>query len=75
MNKAFTRETDREDDDEPLPEPQFPGGKNYITRAGYDRLRAELFALVGGCEEARKSGCETAFSTQVMRAVWACRVA
>jgi hypothetical protein len=30
---------------------------------------------VGGCEVARKSGCETAFLTQAMRAVWACRVA
>jgi transcription elongation factor GreB len=45
MNKAFTRETDREDDDEP-PELQTPGGKNYITRAGYERLRTELFALI-----------------------------
>ena len=24
----------------------MPGGKNYITRAGYDRLRAELFTLI-----------------------------
>jgi len=46
MNKAFTRETDGEDDDGPSAEPQLPSGKNYITRAGYDRLRAELFALI-----------------------------
>ena len=46
MNKAFTRETDREDDDEPLVEPQVPGGKNYITRSGFERLRAELFVLI-----------------------------
>lgn len=47
MSKAFTKESDAEDDDEagglpPLP----PGGKNYITRPGYDRLRAELFQLM-----------------------------
>jgi transcription elongation factor GreB len=46
MNKAFTRETDGEDDDEPSAKPQVPGGKNYITQAGYERLRAELFALI-----------------------------
>ncbi|RYD94668.1 MAG: transcription elongation factor GreB, partial [Sphingobacteriales bacterium] len=43
MSKAFTRETDQEDDDgdgalPPLP----PGGKNYITPSGHARLRAEL---------------------------------
>lgn len=47
MSKAFTKESDSDDDDEagglpPLP----PGGKNYITRPGYDRLRAELFQLM-----------------------------
>ncbi|WP_302173009.1 transcription elongation factor GreB [uncultured Hydrogenophaga sp.] len=47
MSKAFTKESDTDDDDEagglpPLP----PGGKNYITRPGYDRLRAELFQLM-----------------------------
>jgi transcription elongation factor GreB len=46
MSKAFTRETDGDDDDGPSPEPQAPGGKNYITRVGYDRLRVELFALI-----------------------------
>ncbi len=45
MSKAFTRETDQEDDELPS-EPQVPSGKNYITRAGYQRLRAELFALM-----------------------------
>lgn len=45
MNKAFTRETDAQDDD--LPEsPALPTGINYITRAGYDRLRAELLGLI-----------------------------
>lgn len=46
MSKAFTRETDRDDDDELSVEPQLPSGKNYITRTGYDRLRAELFTLI-----------------------------
>ncbi len=46
MSKAFTRESDQDDDDDfPVAAP-VPGGKNYITRAGYDRLRAELFQLM-----------------------------
>ncbi|WP_084396923.1 transcription elongation factor GreB [Hydrogenophaga pseudoflava] len=46
MSKAFTRETDSDADDE-LPEPAvLPTGVNYITRAGYDRLRTELMALI-----------------------------
>jgi transcription elongation factor GreB len=46
MSKAFTRETDQDEDDELLPPAPVPSGKNYITRAGYDRLRAELFTLM-----------------------------
>ncbi|TNF61254.1 MAG: transcription elongation factor GreB [Burkholderiales bacterium] len=49
MSKAFTRETDQDDDsgaDQPATAGQAPGEKNYITRAGYDRLRAELFQLM-----------------------------
>jgi transcription elongation factor GreB len=46
MSKAFTRESDQEDDDEVPPLPPVAGGKNYITRDGYDRLRAELFQLM-----------------------------
>ena len=48
MNKAFTRETDNDDDDgeteavAPLP----PGQKNYITPGGHARLMAELDRLV-----------------------------
>jgi len=49
MSKAFTRETDNADDDDgdeaglpPLP----AGGKNYITPAGYARLREELLGLI-----------------------------
>ena len=42
MSKAFTKESDGDDDDgegaalPPLP----PGGKNYMTPAGYARLRS-----------------------------------
>ena len=49
MSKAFTRESDSaaEDDDEDLALPALPSGaKNYLTPAGYARLRAELLALL-----------------------------
>ena len=47
MSKAFTRERDGEDDDgEPALPPLPAGGKNYITPAGYARLRAELLTLI-----------------------------
>ena len=49
MNKAFTKETDNDADDDggegampPLP----AGSKNYITPAGYARLRDELLGLM-----------------------------
>ena len=50
MNKAFTREpdADADDDDEPSPgqPPLPPGTRNYLTPAGYKRLRDELLALI-----------------------------
>ena len=47
MNKAFTRETDSDDDDDGAALPALPsGGKNYITPQGYARLRAELLRLI-----------------------------
>lgn len=46
MSKAFTRETDQDEDDELPTPPPVASGKNYITRGGYDRLRAELFTLI-----------------------------
>ena len=46
MSKAFTKETDTEDDDIELPPPLPPGGKNYITPQGYARLRAEWTDLM-----------------------------
>ncbi len=45
MSKAFTRETDNEDDDLTLP-PLPAGSKNYITPQGYAVLRDELFELI-----------------------------
>lgn len=48
MSKAFTKESDADDEDgdasglPPLP----PSGKNYITPQGYARLRAELLDLM-----------------------------
>ncbi|MCW5641165.1 MAG: transcription elongation factor GreB [Rhodoferax sp.] len=49
MSKAFTRETDNpsDEDDDDVRLPDLPaGGKNYITAAGYARLRSELMALI-----------------------------
>ncbi|MGZ5204282.1 MAG: transcription elongation factor GreB [Caldimonas sp.] len=48
MNKAFTKESDADDgDDDDLPAPALPAGaKNYLTPAGYRRLRAELMQLL-----------------------------
>lgn len=45
MSKAFTR--DRDDDDEELALPPIPAGtKNYMTPAGYRRLKAEYMQLL-----------------------------
>jgi transcription elongation factor GreB len=48
MNKAFTKETDSDgDDDEDVALPSMPQGtKNYVTPQGYARLRAELMSLL-----------------------------
>ena len=46
MSKAFTKETDSDDDDGPVLPPLPPSGKNYITPQGYKRLRDELLALI-----------------------------
>ena len=46
MSKAFTRETDQDDDDE-VGLPALPAGtRNYITPTGYARLRGELLDLI-----------------------------
>ena len=51
MSKAFTRESDNAEDDPPGDSgaPVVPAGsKNYITPAGYARLRDELIQLMDG---------------------------
>jgi transcription elongation factor GreB len=47
MNKAFTKETDQDDDEELEPGPGLPPGtKNYITPAGFKRLKDEALRLL-----------------------------
>jgi len=49
MNKAFTREIEPadDDDDDDVGLPAIPpGSKNYVTSAGYTRLRGELIGLL-----------------------------
>lgn len=46
MSKAFTKETDTEEDDPESVSALPAGSKNYMTLAGYGRLRAELDQLV-----------------------------
>ncbi len=53
MNKAFTRESDTDanddDGDDEIAAPALPAGaKNYLTPAGYRRLRGELMQLLDG---------------------------
>lgn len=46
MNKAFVKETDDDDDLDGV-ESQIPvGAKNYITPAGYQRIKDELLQLI-----------------------------
>jgi len=50
MNKAFTRENEDEEDDGDAPENASPlpaGSKNYMTPAGFARLKDELDRLLG----------------------------
>jgi transcription elongation factor GreB len=47
MSKAFVKETDSADDEEDLAEPAIPAGtRNYITPAGFERLKGELVRTV-----------------------------
>ena len=48
MNKAFVKESDGDDDDEAaaLALAIPPGSKNYITPAGYQRIKDELLQLI-----------------------------
>jgi transcription elongation factor GreB len=45
MSKAFVRESE-DDDDAPALEPSPPPARNYISPAGYARLKSELKTLV-----------------------------
>ena len=46
MSKAFTKETDTDEEDELSAQPALPAGtRNYMTPAGYRRLRQELMTL------------------------------
>ena len=45
MSKAFTKETDLDEDEPDLP--QLPSGsRNYMTPGGYARLKAQLLELI-----------------------------
>src|ERR1700685_2804300 len=48
MNKAFVKESSEENDDDlDVAQPEVPAGtKNYITPAGYRRMRDELLHLI-----------------------------
>jgi len=47
VNKAFTKETDQDDDDQDAGAPPVPPGlKNYITPAGFKRLKDEALHLL-----------------------------
>ena len=47
MNKAFTKETDQDDEDQDAGAPPIPVGlKNYITPAGFKRLKEEALNLL-----------------------------
>ena len=46
MSKAFTRETDDLEEDEPAEPAEAPVSRYYMTPAGYGRMRAELKHLV-----------------------------
>lgn len=48
MNKAFVKESDNDDDEEALALAQAipAGAKNYITPAGYQRIKDELLQLI-----------------------------
>ncbi len=47
MNKAFVKETEQDDDEELALAQAIPAGaKNYITPAGYQRIKDELLQLI-----------------------------
>ncbi|MCY7371019.1 MAG: transcription elongation factor GreB [Polaromonas sp.] len=56
MSKAFTKENDDNEDEEPVVPLPVDSRKNYITPTGYKRLKSELFALM---DEERPKVVET----------------
>jgi transcription elongation factor GreB len=47
MSKAFTKETDDAEDEDSEPQEALPAGtKNYMTRPGFERLKAEVHNLL-----------------------------
>lgn len=46
MSKAFTRENDDAEEEEPAAPAELPVARYYMTPAGYDRLKGELKRLV-----------------------------
>jgi transcription elongation factor GreB len=47
LSKAFTRESESDEEDAPDDAPALPvGAKNYMTRAGFERLRVEFRDLL-----------------------------
>src|SRR4051812_17806654 len=46
MNKAFTKESDSDEEPPELPEIAVPQGRNYMTAAGHLRMKTELKRLV-----------------------------
>jgi transcription elongation factor GreB len=46
MSKAFTKETDQDDDDLETASPLPTGARNYMTPGGFARMKAELEQLV-----------------------------
>jgi transcription elongation factor GreB len=46
MSKAFVKESQEEPEEEEREAPPLPGGKNYISPAGFERLQAEKKRLL-----------------------------
>ena len=62
MSKAFTKESDG-DEEEEWGAPAIPSGaKNYITPQGYARLKAELLDLI---DTERPKIVDTLMATQI----------
>lgn len=71
MSKAFTRESDDDRDDAPLPvrSPLPLGTRNYITPQGAQRLREELAALEAAVKKGPGSRGRDARLKQLMEIV------